>query len=267
MTTRGSKGLLAVLLLAACGDDPMPTPTPDAGDTSALPDRINVNCTGDGGAEETLASCVTRLAARFAGATVFVGPRGPCAADIFSAACRSSCAATAIGATNCGFAAGGCPVDASMGYAIVVDVGGRRGLASVGASSNCGVVDGVRGQALWARVAFDDLVTTAMTARRPPGSDAGTGTDGGATATDSGTSTAERFRPCMMAGAMCGVAGDSCTQLASGALLCTRACASTEECGAGATCRNFCYRACTDGGAACPTGMTCDAMGRCAPMP
>ena len=266
MTTRRPKALLAVLLLAACGDDP-PEPTADAGVVSALPDRINVNCIGDGGAEETLASCSTRLAARFAGATVFVGPRAACDADVFSGACRSSCAATVIGASNCGFTAGGCPVDASVGYAIVVDVGGRRGIASVGASGNCGVVEGVRGQALWARVAFDDLVTTAMTARRPPNADAGTATDGGVTTMDSGmTTAADRFRPCAMAGATCGLPGDSCTQLASGALLCTRACASTEECGAGTTCRNFCYRACGDGGAACPMGTACDAMGRCAPV-
>lgn len=255
-----------MLLLVACGDDP-PAPAPDAGAASALPDRINVNCTGDGNADETLASCTARLAARFAGATVFVGPRAACDADVFGAACRSSCAATVIGAGNCGFTAGGCPLDASQGYAVVVDVGGRRGVASVGASGDCGVVEGVRGRALWARVSFDDLVTTAMTARRPPNADAGTATDGGGPATDSGTTmAADRFRPCAMAGATCGLPGDSCTQLASGALLCTRACVNAEECGAGTVCRNFCYRACGDGGPACPMGTACDAMGRCAPV-
>lgn len=274
MKTRGASGVAAVVLLAACGGDPAVVPTSDAATTadvgapSAAPDRINVNCTGDANADEALASCTARLAARFAGATVFVGPRAACDGDLFGAACRASCAPGAIGAGNCGFTAGGCPIDASMGYAVVVDVGGRRAIASVGSSGDCPSIDGVRGRALWARVAFDDLVTAAMTVRRPPTVDAGAATDGGGATTDSGTTTAaDRFRPCARAGATCGLPGDSCTQLASGALLCTRACANSEECGAGTVCRNFCYRACGDGGSACPMGTTCDAMGRCAPVP
>lgn len=251
----------ACLMLASCSDS---TPTPDAAMVPVGPDRLNLNCSGAGGVPRSLTDCVRDLGGMFANARVWVGPRSSCVPSPWATGCAPLCENTVISADNCTFGEGrGCPVDLREGYAVVVDLGTKRGVAAVGMSSGCGTQPGVTGTAQWARVSLEDLVTAATDARRAP-ADAGVGTDSGArvdaTADTGLPPTTDRFGPCETASMACGSSGDSCIQLMSGARMCTRSCADDGECGAAGTCRSFCYRRCADE-TACPMGYTCQRMG------
>lgn len=245
--------------------------SPDGGSPGTTNDRLNLNCTIPGGLDEGAEACSARLGMLIPGARFFLGPRRACDADIFSAACRELCPLSAMSPDNCGFAAprGGCPFNASEGYAVVVDVGGRRELSAVGAGDTCGVVPSVRGQAIWGRVQLADLQTAAMSVRRPPadggvrpdtGTDA-TQPDGPPTDVPAGPSP---FVPCEGAGMRCGPTALelSCQTLRMGRFLCTRTCTRDEDCGSGA-CRSVCYARCE--ARPCAPGLTCS-DGICQPM-
>lgn len=250
----------ALLALASCTDGGS---TPDAAVTPPVgPDRLNLNCTGPAGVPRSLTECVRDLGAMFANARVWVGSREACGESPWASGCAPLCDNAVISSDNCTFGEGrGCPVDLRAGYAVVVDLGDKRGVAAVGMSSGCGAQPGVTGSAQWARVSLADLTTAAMEARRRP-SDAGVATDAGRdAATDTGLPpTTDRFGPCETAGMACGASGDSCVRLSSGARVCTRSCANDGECGAAGTCRSFCYRRCADA-TACPDGYECQRMG------
>lgn len=262
-----TRWLTFALLFVACGDATVSPPASmDASVTNPRNDRININCTGPGGLAESAEDCARRLATAIPGARFFVGPRRACDASLFSAACAPLCALSAINPEDCMFdsARNGCPYDSADGYTVVVEVSGRRGVAAVGAGDTCGGVPGVRGTAVWGRVSIDDLRTAAMSATAPP-RDAGVPmTDGGAsdrpTATDI-PSTVDRFNRCTAEGDACGpIVGDNCTRLMSGALLCTRGCATDDDC-AGGTCRTFCYKRCGGMNPPCPMGFQCNMQG------
>lgn len=264
--------LLVALLASACGDSTPPAATPVDASTPTSPDRINVNCSGPGGLDESAAECNQRLATAIPGARFFVGPRHACDANLFGASCAPLCELSVINPENCMFQGHtGCPYLATDGYLVVVEVNGRRATAAVGAGENCGGVDGVPGTAIWGRVAFADLQTAAMEASAPP-RDGGVVTDGSTDApvgTDTGPMV-DRYNLCTTEGMACGTAtGDTCTRLASSALLCTHSCASNEDC-PGGTCRTFCYKRCGETLGACPTGFMCNvptglAVGACIP--
>lgn len=261
--------LLVAVGAAACGDD---APTTDAGPMGtgacmytppARNDRLHLGCRGPTG-EESAEACARRLATEVAGARVYIAPRRPCAVDPQCVTCAPLCELSAAGSASC-TAGAGCPYTFSEGYAVVVEVNGRRWTAAVADGENCPGT--AAGRVAYGRLNYADVQSAAACARSLPMGGLGPA----------------RFGGCDTLDAACGpVAADACREVMlrsqAGpytANICSRECGGDSDCGPNGQCSmlGVCVWRCGGPcGIGCAEGFTCsipqnETEGICLPLP